>query len=559
MKLCPHCARKYPDETLNYCLDDGSELLFGPAQEPPTLLQERESDLGERETAILPEQTGDAKTTGPVTSGFLSGKRQLFAGVGIALLIGIIVAARYGFLTGERGGAEIRSIAVLPLENLSGDPSQEYFSDGMTDALIHDLSLIRSLKVTSRTSVMRFKGRRESLPDIARTLGVDAVVEGTVTRTGDRVRVTAQLIPAATDAAIWSRNYEREMSDLLRLQADVAQAIATEIKARITSTEQERLRAPKTIDPKASEEFLIANYHLQKLTDPDLELATSHFTRALEIEPEYAEAWAGLSRAWFERGIFGKYSHTDVESFARNAAQKALDLDPDLSSAHSAMSYINMNYDWDWAGAEEHAKRAIELDPSNSEAYSNYAWFLSIFGRTDELKPYMSTAEQLDPVSSNIQSDFGRLLYRARLFTDAETHLRKAIELNDSNYIAYGRLADVLSQTSRFEEALAVIEIAKTKNYRQSLDVRKAVILVRMGNRDAARQLFVSLKNRPHVDAALFHATLGELDKAFEELNLALDQRQLVLPQLRVDPSFDILHRDQRWAKFLARMNLPLG
>jgi TolB-like protein/Tfp pilus assembly protein PilF len=561
MKLCSHCGRKYPDETLNFCLDDGSELIYGPTAENPTLRKALDSPRSDADTAVLPDVLQSLELEGRNASAGLSSfvRKPFF--IGAAVLVVLVAAGlviRYQFRgSAANTAAEIHSIAVLPLDDLSGDPSQEYFSDGMTDALISDLSQIRSLKVISRTSVMRFKGSHASLPDIARKLNVDAIVEGTVTRAGGRVRVTAQLIPATTDSAIWSRNYEREMSDILKLQSDVAQAIAGEIKAQLTVSEQRRFATARTLDPAANEEFLLGRYHLQKLTDGDLEVAIGHFNRAIEIEPNYAAAWAGLSHAWFQRGIWGHYSHTDVESYARSAAQKALDLDPDLSDAHTAMCFLNSNYDWDWQGTEYHAKRAIELDPSNWEAYDALAWYLLTFSRFDEMKQVMSTAEQLDPVSSNLQSDFGRMLYRARDFGNAEAHLKRAIELDDKNLSVYGRIADVLSETGRYDEALAIIKTGQEKGDRPALEIRKAFVYARMGQRDAAMLTWNAVEKKTRASFAILSTTLGDNDKAFDALNLALDQHETVLPHLRVDPAYDKLHSDPRWPKLLARMNLP--
>jgi TolB-like protein/Tfp pilus assembly protein PilF len=562
MKLCAKCGRKYPDETLNYCLDDGSELVYGPTVEDQTLIKGTAGNQSDPQTAILSDAFLSRENEPPSTSATANSKiRNPFyiAAAAIVLLLTIGLAAKYGFRSAATTNetANIHSIAVLPLDNLSGDSSQEYFSDGMTDALISDLAQIKSLKVISRTSVMRFKGSQKALPEIARELGVDAIVEGSVTRAGGRVRVSAQLVPASTDAAVWSRNYEREMSDLLRLQSDIAQAIAGEIKAQLTASEQQRLSGVKTIDPNASEEYLLGKYQLQKHTDTNLELAIGHFTRAIEVEPNYAEAWAGLSNAWFQRGIWGKYSHSDVESAARNAAQKALDLDPNLSDAQIAMVYLDMNYDFDWPSAEEHSKRAIELDPSNSAAYIAYGWYLINFSRFDELRQAMSTAEQLDPVSPNLQSDFGRMLYRARVYSEAETHLRSAIELDENDPGAYSRLADVFRETQRFDEAISCLDKALEKGGGDASIVRKAIVYARMGQKQKALELWNSVEKKSSVDQARFSTEFEDLDTTFQALNRALDQHETVLPHMRVDPDFDKLHSDPRWAKFLARMNLP--
>ncbi len=456
------------------------------------------------------------------------------------ILVAALIVMKFGRWPAKPAAVtEIHSIAVLPLENLSGDPSQEYFADGMTDALISDLSQIRSINVISRTSAMRFKGSRDSLPDIAHALGVDAVIEGSVVRANGRVRITAQLVPATTDAAIWSRSYERDMSDLLKLQSDVAQAIASEIKVNISSAETARLSVSRTVDPQASEEFLLGNYYVRKRTDASIATAIDHFNRAIAVQPDYAAAWAGLSGAWFERTIWGNATHTEVEASVRNAAQKALELDPELSASHIAVCSLNMNYDWDWTAGEYHAKRAIEFDPSNTDAYDAYAWYLLDFGRFDEMKQTMATAERLDPVSSIIQSDFGRMLYRARAFTDAEAHLRRAIELDENNFAVYGRLVDVLREEGRFDEALALAQTGKDKGATKSIDSRRVMVLARMGRTKEAIDLWNSLPSKPPTESAQLATILGDADKA------------------RVDPAFDKLHSDPRWAKLLARLNLP--
>lgn len=453
---------------------------------------------------------------------------------------------------------QIHSIAVLPFENLSGDPSQEYFADGMTEALISDLSQIKALKVISRTSVMQYKGKRGSLPEIARTLGVDAVIEGSVQRSEGRVKVTAQLIHAATDTHIWSRSYEREMTDILKLQSDVAQAVAREVRVQLSPPEQNRLSSARSIDSKASEAYLKGRYHLQKLNEADLALAVGYFSEAIRIEPDYAAAHAGLSQAWFERGIWGQKTFAEVEAPAREAVTRALELDPDLSLAHSTMSYLNMNYDWDWDAAEMHLKRALELDPNSSQAYVAYGWFLLPFGRFDEMVEKMKMAEQLDPVSTKIQSDFGRMLYRAQRYDEAEQHLKRAIELDVNSSSAYGRLSDVYVEMGRFSEAQALIEKGVGVRTDGAYDIRRAYIYARSGEKNKAAEL---LKHLPIIkntlDRAKLFTEMGQFDQAFTALNDGLDRKAGVLGFIRVEPGLYKLHSDPRWPLLMKRMNLP--
>ncbi len=454
---------------------------------------------------------------------------------------------------------EIKSLAVLPLNNLSGDPSQEYFADGMTEALINNLSQIRALRVISRQSVMRYKESRESLPEIARQLGdVDAVIQGSVQRAGGRVRVTVQLIPATTDAPIWSRSYEQELSDLLKLESDVAQAIAREVRAQLTSAEQSRLTSAKPIDPKAQEAYLLGQYHLARLDESDLSQAIDYFQRAIQIEPNFAGAYAGLSRAWSERGVWGHRTYAEVEAPARDAALKSLQIDPGNSSAHTSMCMILINYDHNWSAAEEEVKRAIEIDPGSADAYVAYGWLLQVLGRHDEVRQKMQIAEQLDPVSSRTEGDFGRMLYRARKYDEAEMHLKRSIELDSNNYGSYGRLGDVYIEMGRYADAIAMFEKSRSLQPSGAQALRLAVVYARMGKRKEALEALASTPNRSAWDLARLYTELRDPDKVFSILNEAIDKRDALLTNLKEDPSFDSLHSDPRWKQVMARLNFAV-
>ena len=452
---------------------------------------------------------------------------------------------------------EIKSLAVLPLENLSGDPSQEYFVDGMTEALISNLSQIKALKVISRTSVMRYKGSRESLPIIAQALGVDAVIEGSVQRSGGRVRVTAKLVPATTDAAIWSRNYERELSDILKLQSDVAQAIAAEVRVQLTPDEQNRLASTRPIEPKAHEAYLLGRYHLAKLNESDLSRAVDYFQEAIRIEPDFADAYAGLSRVWSERGVWGAKTYAEVETPAREAARRALQIDPANSSAHTSMCMILINYDHNYSAAEEEVKRAIEIDPGSAEAYVAYGWLLQVLGRHEEVRQKMEKAEQLDPASSKIQGDFGRMLYRARKYDEAEKHLKRSIELDPNNHGSYLRLGDVYMEMGRFGDAVAMLEKSQKIQPQGAHALRLAVIYARMGNRQAALDSLKTTSIRSAFDLARLYTALGDPDKAFSILNESIDKHDVLLTNLKEDPGFERLHSDPRWKLILRRLNFP--
>jgi serine/threonine protein kinase/Tfp pilus assembly protein PilF len=488
----------------------------------------------------------------------------------ISALVMLVVAA-LGYLLLFRGAPsavspEIRSLAVLPLENLSGDPAQEYFADGMTEALISNLAQIRALsRVISRTSVMRYKGSRKSLQEIAAELKVDAVIEGTVQRSSGRVRVTAKLIPAATDSPVWTRDYERDLSDVLKLQSDVARAVADEIRIQVTPEEQARLAAARSIDPKAHEAYLIGRHHLRTNED-DLRQAIGHFERAIQLVPDYAAAYAGLSEAWATRGVFGAKTRKEVMPLAGDAAVKAVALDPRLPEAHVALVPVK-TYDWDWAGAEQEITRALKLDPNSARAHQAYADLLMALGRHAEAIREIERAEQLDPLSSNIQSRYGRVLYRARKYEEAVPHLQRAIDLdpNPGNSMPYWILGELYAEIGRYNEAIASLKEAQSHGGRAlQISTTVAGVYARMGKRKEARRMLAELKattdpaSFSNAQAAFAYTALGDKNEAFAVLFRLVEERNNLATFLRDDPPFESLHSDPRWKELLRRMNFPV-
>ncbi len=293
----------------------------------------------------------------------------------VAMLFGLNVGGWRERLLGGVGPVPIESLAVLPLENLSGDPEQEYFVDGMTDALISDLGRIRALRVISRTSTMQYKETRKSLPQIARELNVDAVIEGSVLRAGKQVRITVKLMRAEPEQQLWTQSYERDFSEILALQREVARAVAREIKIALTPEEQARLAIASSVNPGAYESYLRGRYHLATETNDGMELAIEYFQQALEKDPNYALPYAGLAEAYQMVGSRGLLPRSAAITRAKAAAEKALEMDPALGEAHYSLGFIRY-WSWDWSGAERAFKRAIELSPSNVHAYRWYSQYL---------------------------------------------------------------------------------------------------------------------------------------------------------------------------------------
>jgi eukaryotic-like serine/threonine-protein kinase len=490
-----------------------------------------------------------------------------------AFVVLVIAAVAYWKLLPKAAiDPPIRSLAVLPLENLSGDPAQEYFADGMTEALISDLSQVRALRVISRTSVMRYKGSRKSLQEIAGDLDVDAVVEGSVQRDGGRVRITARLIHVSKDALLRSFGYDRELADVLKLQSEVARAIADEIRVQVTAEERARLGAARRVKPEAHEAYLFGHYHLQRLNEEDLKRSIGHFQRAIELDAEYAAAWAGLSTAWLQRGVFGAKSFREVEQPARKAAMKAIELDANSAEAHSSLADLKRRYDWDWAGAEQQFRHAIALDPGFVDAHQYFAHLLSALGRHSEANSEMQIAERLDPFSAAVQSHYGRILYRARNYAEAERRLKLALELDPRDYGAYSRLGDLYEQVGKYTDAIANLKkgdelrSGSGSGGRATVYIKYRLIRVyaRMGRREEALRMLKDLERTTEplgfnkYSAATAWAELGDKDEAFRLLFSVVEERgHLNIYYLNVDPSLDSLHSDPRWKELLRRMNFP--
>ena len=485
-----------------------------------------------------------------------------------AVLIAALIYLRFYRTTpAPSGPPEIKSLAVLPLENLSGDPAQEYFADGMTEALISNLTQVRALRVISRTSVMRFKGSRKPLAEIVRELNVDAVIEGSVQRDGGRVKITARLIQSVNETLLRSFDYERELADVLKMQSDVARAVANEIRTHVTAEERSRLASARRVNPEAHDAYLLGRYYLRRQHEADLKLAIGHFERAIQLDASYAAAWAGLSVAWLQRGLWGATPFREVEPPAREAAVKALELNASSAEAYTSLAMLKHRYEWDWAGAEHDFRRAIELDPGSVEAHRFFAFLLTALGRHTEAIGQIQTAEQLDPLSSLVQSDFGSDLYFARKYEQAERHLKRAIDLDPLNYGAYGRLGFVYGEMGRYADAIASLEKAKAQ---QSDDRRNriytantALVYARMGRREEALRILKDLQRMtdpalfPVNDAASVWAALGNKDEAFRLLFNAVEKRATMLIFTKVYPYFDSLHSDPRWEELLRPMNFP--
>jgi serine/threonine-protein kinase len=487
-----------------------------------------------------------AETRAPVAT-----RSRRWIGLATAALL-VVAAGAATFWRMRPASADaprIRSLAVLPLQNLSRDPDQEFFSDGTTEALISNLAQIHDLDVISRTSAMRYKSTTKTMPEIGRELGVDAIVEGSVQRVGGRVRITAQLIRASTDKHLWAAEYERDAADVLKLEAEVARTIAQEIQARLTPEETRRLASARSISPEAHEAFLLGGYHGAKDNEADLRQAIEYFQRAIQRQPDYAAAYAALSETLF---LLRTRGFSKDDGAMRMAAAKAIALDPDLDAAHEALAWVKIS-DWDWAGAEQEFRREIALNP---EADGAFATLLSFTGRHAQAIAAAEHDVKVNPLYSGTQLGLGQVLYFARQYEDAVPRIKRALELEPGHVGAMITLGMAYEALARPQEALAVFDRPELREFPYI-----AWAYAGLGRRDDALKVLNGLAQRGGggdlQGMAISYFALGDKDRGFEWLTKAFDQRSGYVPWANVLPAFDGVRSDPRFKALVARLKLP--
>jgi len=457
----------------------------------------------------------------------------------------------------------IRSLAVLPLADLSGDPAKGYLADGMTEALITSLAKVGDLRVISRTSAMKYKETRKSLPRIARELNVDAVLEGSVTRSGERVRITAQLIHGANDEHLWAESYERDFRDVLALQNEIAREVASHVRIVLTPEEHARLESPSSVDPAAHDLYLKARYHWNKRTEEGVRKALALFHRAIDSDSTFAQGYAGMADGYNILGYYNALPPKEAYPQAKASALKALELDPMLAAAHAALGVIARDYEWDWYGAEREFSRAIALNPGCVDAYHWRGTLFSMLGSHQRAREDKAKALSLDPLSVVIRADLGRILYFSGDYDQALEQYRAALDLDGHYFFARIGLAEVYQQKRLFKRAIAEFRTGVRLSDSSTFALaRLGHGLAMAGARDKVsvilRRLHALAKKKyvSSYDIAMVHVGLHEYDAAFSWFEKALEERSVWLGYLKVEPQLRDLRADRRFKRLLKNVGL---
>ena len=548
-----------PPSRLNPRIPPGLESIVLKAldKDPERRYQSARELRVDLERLTLPAQAVAAAPARPR----LSRRTLLGAGAtvaGLAVLILLNVGGLRDRVAGLFAPPPVVSIAVLPLANLSGDAAQEYFADGMTEELITHLAQIGALRVTSRTSVMPYKEKKKPLREIARELNVNWVVEGSVRRAGDRVRVTAQLIDARTDQHLWADNFERDLKDVLTLQSEIARAIAREVDVRLSPQEQARLAQARPVNPAAHEAYL------RGVTEEDLGKAIEYFQQAIQLDPQYAPPYAGLARVNYFLGLFGVLPPKEAFGQMQEQAQKALQLDETLADAHGWLALVKLHYDWDWAGAEQEFRRALELNPSQADVHHDYAHFLMAMNRQEEWVAESQRAVELNPFEPGLNTCLAWHHLYAGQYDQAAAQCQRVLRGEPGYWWALINLAWAHEQQGMYAEAIAQFE----RSFKEWPDSSLALAglahtYARAGRRQEALKLLAQLQEQakkgfvPAYDLATVYAGLGDAEQAFAWLDKSYQERSAFLVHVRWDPKFAALHSDPRFTELTRRIGLP--
>jgi TolB-like protein/Tfp pilus assembly protein PilF/predicted Ser/Thr protein kinase len=485
----------------------------------------------------------------------------IIAGLALIAIAAGVFALR-AYLRKSNPEVAIDSIAVLPFINQNNDPETEYRSDGLTESIINSLAQLPNLRVIARSSVFRYKGKEADPLAAGRELGVRAVLTGRILQRGDNLTISTELIDVRENKQLWGEQYSQNVSDLLSMQRAIAGQITSNLRLKLTAPDQSRLAKHYTDSPEAYQAYLKGRFHWNKRTAESLEKSVEYLNQAIEKDPSYALAYAGLADTWFSRGWYRYLVPREAYERARAAATKALEIDDHLAEGHAIMAAIKTTYEWDWPGAEREFKLAIELNPNYATAHQRYSLYLPITGRLDEAIAEARKARELDPLSLPINENVGDILYLARRYAEAIDQLRKTLDLDPNYGVARGTLAKVYEAQGQYDQALQ----ERLHNAPPETAAQLKTLFSESGIRGVWQHRLDQLLERSKTeyvspaDIALFYARLNQKDQAFAWLEKAMEERSILFNYLIADARFDNLRPDPRFGQLVRRVGLqPLS
>jgi TolB-like protein/Flp pilus assembly protein TadD len=559
MKRCSECRRDYFDDSLLYCLDDGAPLLEGPSMdEPPTAVFG--SSPTQNKTEFMPAGIVTAETTAGSPSVSRT-RSSVIALIGIVLL-GALATGGY-FYYGRSTSKQIESIAVMPFTNESGSQDVEYLSDGMTETLIKSLSGLPGLDVKPRSSVFRYKGKDTDLQTVGKELNVQAILNGRVAQRGDELTLSLELVDVRKDSVIWTEQYQRKQSDLVSLQSEIAKDVSTKLKAKLSGAEETKVMRAASTDPEAYQAYLKGRYYWNRRTTLNIKKAIEQFKFATDRDPNYALAFVGLADCYAVLNEYAGTPTSETVPLARNYAERALTLDPQLAEPHAALAFVS-EHTWQWSAAEEEFKKAIAVNPNYPTAYHWYSIMLKSLGRNDEAATMIKRAQELDPLSSVIAVNITRLYQLQNDHQAAIENSLKLIELDPNFGPAHQYLALSYLKLGKNAEAIAEAEKAVELSNRSGISLGDlGYVYASTGKRAEALSLIKELEGKYAAREAIgqypaaVYLGLGDKDKAFEWLEKDFQARNGKLAEIRWQIQFETIRDDQRYKDLIRRMGLP--
>lgn len=536
MKRCPTCQELFKDDSLNFCRNDGSALIAVSATD------ERETVilLGRAPTGSIRKEASTGDTERALTTSSLATPARKRASRGV-----------------------INSLAVLPMVNVSPDAEMEYFSDGITESIINALTQLPKLRVVPRSTVFRYKGPNLDPQQIGRELGVRAVLTGRVLHFGERLVVNAELIDVANESQLWGEQYNRKPADIFEVQEEISKEISQKLLSKLSGDEKKRLTKRHTHDTEAYGHYLKGRFYWNKRTEEGFRKGIEHFHQAIEVDPNYALAYAGLADSYILLVFYAAQNPGEAMAKAKAAAVTALKLDDSLAEAHTSLAYIHYVYDWNWPAAEKEFKKAIKLNPKYATAHHWYAFKLAAAGRHEDAIAEMKLARELDPLALIINTEVGWAYYFARQYDKAIEQYQKSLEMDPGFGAAHMFLGTAYVQQGRYDEGIAeLLKAIELSGGGVGMDGLLGHAYARAGDKEAALKMSAELTQQPAgkyvspYNLALIHAGLGEADTTLGLLNEACEHRSLFLAWLNVEPMFDSVRADPRFAELVKKIGL---